>query len=59
MHLFSQTTHSSSDVTHLEKEQLPLRAPEKRMFEHAGAGRAVFSLRADHLLYQILCYDVL
>lgn len=52
-------TNSSSDATHLEKEQLPLRAPEKRMFEDAGAGRAGFRCCRDHLLDQILCYDVL
>lgn len=47
------------DTTHLEKEQLLLRAPEKRMFEHTGCGRAGLRLGTDHLLDQIQSYDVL
>lgn len=47
------------DTTHLEKEQLLLRAPEKRMFEHAGCGRAGLGLRTDHLLNQIQSYDII
>lgn len=40
-------------MAHLEKEQLLLRAPEKRMFEHAGGGGAGLGLRTDHVLDQI------
>lgn len=47
------------DTTHLEKEQLLLRAPEKRMFEHTGCGGAGLGLRTDHLLDQIQSYDVI
>lgn len=48
-----------TDLTHLEKEQLLLRAPEERMFEHAGGGGARLGLGVDHLLDQILRYDVI
>lgn len=46
-------------MTHLEKEQLLLWAPEKRMFEHAGSGGAALSLRTDHVLDQIQSDDVI
>lgn len=47
------------DTTHLEKEQLLLRAPEERMFEHTGCGGAGLGLGTDHLLDQIQSYDVI
>lgn len=46
-------------MTHLEKEQLLLGAPEERMFEHTGGGGPGLWLSADHLLNQILCYHVI
>lgn len=45
--------------THLEEEQLLLGAPEERMLEHTGGGGAGLGLSADHLLNQVLCYDVI
>lgn len=47
------------DLAHLEKEQLLLGVPEERMFEHTGGGGAGLRLSADHLLNQVLCYDVI
>lgn len=46
-------------ISHLEEEQLLLGAPEERMFEHAGRGGPEVCLGADHLLDQVLGYDVL
>jgi len=45
--------------THLEKEQLLLGAPEERVFERLGGAGPRRRLGADHLLNQILCYDVI
>lgn len=59
LNLSVSMTNEHIILTHLEKEELLLRAPEEWMFERAGGGGTWLRLSTDHLLDQILSYDVI